>query len=85
MDNDAIKTILLAVKQVEAFARIIDPDIDHVSMYAIDNGADFTAWAGNNESISAHMFKDGSFRIGDDFYKADGTFDFSFKGDEKAC
>ena len=85
MNSDAIKTILLAVKQVGDFARKIDPNVDHVSMYSIGNDADFVAWAGDCQLFSAHIFDDGAFRICNDYYHADGTFDFSTKGDEKAC
>lgn len=85
MDSNAIKTILLAVKQVGDFARKINPKVDHISTYIIGNSADFVAWAGDNQSLSAHMFDDGSFRIGSDYYHADGTLDFSYKGDAKAC
>ena len=85
MDSNAIKTILMAVKQVGDIARMINPNVDHVSMCSIGNGADITAWVDEEKSISAHMFDDGTFRIGDDYYHADGTLDFRFEGTEKAC
>lgn len=85
MNTDSVKVILLAVKQVRDYARLINPEVDYVSCCSIDNTAYITAYAGDEQVISAHMFDDGTFRIGNNYFNADGTFDFAFEGTEKAC
>ena len=81
MDNNkAIKTLLEAVRNLGNIARMINPEINHITCYSIDNAADFTAYAeaeGDDAVLSGHLFEDGSFKIGSDYYHADEKYNFT--------
>ena len=86
----ATKTILEIVKNLGDIARMINPEINHITMYSIDGAADFTAYADKeledrDAVLYGHLFDDGSFKIGDTYYKADGSFDFTIKREEKSA
>lgn len=80
----ASKTILDMVKSLADVARIINPEVNHITMYSIDGAADFVAYADKEGEdrdavLSGHLFDDGSFKIGDTYYKADGSFGCKLK------
>ena len=81
-----IKKLLDAMKAIGDMAREINPDVYHVTAYSIDNGADIVAWVRDESGedkeavINAHMFRDGSYKIGDYYFRADGTIDFALNG-----
>lgn len=81
------RMMLTLVKQMGDIARMINPGINHVSMWSIGDSADFSAYIDNEyereEVISGHMFEDGSFRIGNNYYYPDLTIDT--RGEGAAC
>ena len=78
--NEKMLQLLKAVKALGDLAREINPEINHVHGYSIGAGADFTAWVEGEEDrepvFTIHMFEDGSYKIGDVYYYADGSIDF---------
>jgi hypothetical protein len=67
--KEAAKLMLNAVKLLGTFATIINPEIDHISCYAIRDDANVVGFAGDKQVFDMHYFgTDESIKIDDQYF-----------------
>ena len=67
--NQAAKLMLDAMLVLETFAKVIEPETDHISCYAIEGATNVSIFRGDDEIMDAHLFDDGTIRINGDYFE----------------
>ena len=78
------KLLLDMVRSIYRVIRLVNPDVNHISMYSINGGASVTAFKDAEDKDSEQlfdivMFEDGSMHLSDGYYKANGKLEFKHR------